>query len=594
MMNLKSTWTHMCNFIYPVIGLIGMSIFCSCTTLSDIKSKVEKKERLKEYFYGNTNANKWTVSERRHPDESISIKWSSEIATNSTVSSKEFLEILSSDSQPIKDALSQYGYPNFIGVVKCRSSENKSSFGDIFSSPLPFDGVALLYCINTNILFVANQKTGETWSDDYTDKILKFFEKLNSNSYRDDEYRLEQLRRNFDLKFYIRDMAIWYKAIDFLYRNKLDDDARKAKEAAEREKEAAEKEDFLRQKRLPSDQEIRSMILGCWNYEKALSIRDGSISEQSIVEYCSNNVFRVKGKVQGFGQNTSIKYSGNWEVSKGRINHHITLVEDPGAMSYGIISLKYIGDEVENDYTYSIQDITAQRIEIVKNKKRNESKILTRLKTKPFEIQRLDEQGLLVLKQKADDFRKKTFVFKGFYMGMPIEDSANLIFCYLGNAYRSLSNISIEATARGKWFRDKDSGLRVEADGDGKVIAIYLPKKAVDKMFDVSGNDVKSFIKTFQSSYSLGDFLYENPALEVLSLNSMLGQDTGVQPIPLKLGRQDKWTLTSPQQGYSVTVFGSPFVFDEDKLRGHIMEGLIETIPCGSLIVRKINTASFD
>jgi len=210
------------------------------------------------------------------------------------------------------------------------------------------------------------------------------------------------------------------------------------------------------------------------------------------------------------------------------------------------------------------------------------------------EIEEVDEKRLGELKAKAEALKLSTVVFKSLYLGMPIQDAAALLRYYMekGGSVKA-PPIVLQNYAEGRWFKEEESGIRATASADGKVTAIYLPKKAVDIMFDTKGVEVKSFIKTFQSSYSLGDFRYESPSLEFFSHNSVVGKMDGIQPIASKLGMQDKWTTTS-QQGYSITVYGSPVVFEERKLRELVFEGTVETIPSGSILVRKINTAAFD
>jgi TPR repeat protein len=212
------------------------------------------------------------------------------------------------------------------------------------------------------------------------------------------------------------------------------------------------------------------------------------------------------------------------------------------------------------------------------------------------EIEEVDEKRLGELKAKAEALKSSTVVFKSLYLGMSIQDAAALLRYYMGQGGSvKAPTIVLQNYADGRWFRDEESGIRVTAAADGKVTAIYLPKKAVDIMFDAKGVDVKSFIKTFQSSYSLSDFQRESRPLEFFSHNLVVGKMDGIQPIASKLGigMQEKWTTTS-QQGYSVTVFGAPSVFEERKLRELVLEGTVETIPSGSILVRKINTAAFD
>ena len=104
---------------------------------------------------------------------------------------------------------------------------------------------------------------------------------------------------------------------------------------------------------------------------------------------------------------------------------------------------------------------------------------------------------------------------------------------------------------------------------------------------------MKAFIETFQKAYSLPRFSFQSLPLEWFSKNTLLGKTQGIQPIASKLGFQEKWIATT-DSGVSVAVYGAPTVFEEQKLRELIMTDACETIPTGSLLIRKINKKAFD
>ena len=210
------------------------------------------------------------------------------------------------------------------------------------------------------------------------------------------------------------------------------------------------------------------------------------------------------------------------------------------------------------------------------------------------EIKNLDEKMLGQLKAKAESAKSSTVVFKNLYLGMPIQDAAALLRFYMSKGITGKApKIVLENFSDGRWFREEKSGIRVTSSADGKVTAFYFPGKAVEQLFDSKDIDVKSFIQTFQDAYSLPSFLFESVKLEWFSKNNLLGMMQGIQPIASKLGFQEKWIATT-DSGVSVAVYGTRTVFEEQKLSELVTEGTVETIPRGSLLIRKINKAAFD
>lgn len=204
-------------------------------------------------------------------------------------------------------------------------------------------------------------------------------------------------------------------------------------------------------------------------------------------------------------------------------------------------------------------------------------------------IKNVDETMLADLKAKAESAKSQTIVFKSLYLGMPIQDAGALLRYYMGQSGAGKApTIFLQDYSDGRWFREVESGLRVTASADGKVTAIYLPRKAVDKLFDTKDVEVKSFIKTFQGAYDVPDFLYDCSTLSVFSFWESDEKVDGIQPVPFEDGMQGKWTATS-KKGYTVTVYDEPRVLNRS---GVVYKK--ETIPNGSILVRKINTAAMD
>lgn len=208
------------------------------------------------------------------------------------------------------------------------------------------------------------------------------------------------------------------------------------------------------------------------------------------------------------------------------------------------------------------------------------------------EIKNLNDTQAAELKVKAQAIKGNTFVFKSLYLGMPIDEAVSLIAFYLKYDAEMVKKLRLERYDEGKWFIDEKSGTRITASVDGKVNAFYLPRNPVEKLFDSKDVEVVAFTKTFQSAYSLPSFKFDVAPLEYFSKNAIVGKTQGIQPAATKLGFQDKWTATG--NGFVVSVYGNPTVLEEGKLRELVMEGAVETIPSGSLLIRTINVGKFD
>jgi hypothetical protein len=603
---------------YHLAGLVAMSLVCSCTSIQNMQSSLDKTAKMEEY-YRNQDADLWTAG----------------TAINGTVSSKEFLEIQSTFSPQVKDALAKYGQPDFIRLEKEAPDAVNSGFGNLISSA-PLFNMALLYHSTTNLIVMINQNNGKMSVRDYeeeearilelietkllvlcTQEGMKLYEEKEALLAKFTDYAGKKLRNNPS-----REYTIWFddpegimqksagrklgtkqgfggpvEMNDLYFQSAAKSFKTKRLAIAKQAGENAQKDERERRERLPSDTELRKLLIGYWEYATEEKMSQYSVefmytvSESSVIEYKSDQTFSVRGKIQADHRAKKVAYEGTWDVKDGKIKRIIQTVQLAGRIDLGLATLTCIEKGTESEDV--ISSTTTTRVELLKEKNRTSNKVLSRLKTAPADTSKPDIQKFNVLKDKAEKLKKKTFVFKAFYLGMPIEDAAALAAYYFGDISKSACYLSIEKTAQGKWFSDDDSGLRVEANNEGQVIAIYLPREAVDKLFDAKDVEVKSFIKTFQGAYDLPSFRYDCPPLECFSNNSIMGKTDGIQPIAFNFGVQEKWTATS-DQGYSITVYGDVTIFDKRKQLELSMGNSFETIPRGSILVRKINTAAMD
>jgi hypothetical protein len=560
-----------------------------------MQSSLDKTAKIEEY-YSNQDSELWTAG----------------TATNGTVSSKEFLEIQSALSQPVKDALAKYGQPDFIRLVKAQHVASDDGWGDLAKqfkkTGIPLYHIALLYHHDANLIVIINQQNDKVWVQDFNEQEKRIMALMDDDptvgerGARPHRLTKDDMRKDSKFRIHLDDPAAanWVRTgpvelFDVYYQRQVEKNKIKEQiriKQADEAKIATQKAERERRDRLPPDHELRNMLIGYWEYTTEEGAGEYSVSETSIIKYKTNQTFTVKGKIRALGQVTKAVYDGTWDVKDGKICRKVKAVAIAGHINVqtpiGLMPQACIKEGEDSEDT--IRNITTSRVEMLKEKNQAQKKILSRLKIAPADTSKPDIQKVNVLKDKAEKLKKKTFVFKAFYLGMPIEDAASLVAYYLGDISTSACCLSIEKTVQGKWFRDEGSGLRVEANNEGQVFAIYLPRGAVDKLFDAKDVELKSFIRTFQSAYDLPDFRYDCPSREYFSDNDSAEKQEGIKLIASSFGVQEKWTATS-DKGYSITVYGDVTILN---MEFALRMGALETIPSGSILVRKINTAAFD
>jgi len=240
-----------------------------------------------------------------------------------------------------------------------------------------------------------------------------------------------------------------------------------------------------------------------------------------------------------------------------------------------------------------------------------------------------------VTKSKAEAFKGRTLVFKGFYLGMPVEDAQALVNHYMGlkqtsatakedNSEMSQAKDSSNPEAafaaamlqalgeqvkgmspsqlKAQGLDDKtiaalgisggsDSyqvflkkGNKVVArnaqerpfavaDASGKVVALELNRTIISKMFDAGDMPTKEFLQTFINSYKIPKLEAEQSKVSATIMGTTK-----------EIGFQNVLRHRSPQ-GYEVVYYDDTVILEDG------METFANTPPEGTLAIKKIETA---
>lgn len=104
---------------------------------------------------------------------------------------------------------------------------------------------------------------------------------------------------------------------------------------------------------------------------------------------------------------------------------------------------------------------------------------------------------------RAEGMKATTLVFKGLYLGMPIQDAA----ITLEKRLREMGQdemIFVQEENPIQVIR-KDVNIEVIAKQEGLVDSIYLSNRAADRLFDTADSSNPEFIKTFVDAYDIKD-----------------------------------------------------------------------------------------
>lgn len=104
---------------------------------------------------------------------------------------------------------------------------------------------------------------------------------------------------------------------------------------------------------------------------------------------------------------------------------------------------------------------------------------------------------------RAEAMKGTTVVFKGLYLGMPIQDAA----ITLEKRLREMGQddmLFVEAANKIQVVK-KGVEIEIEAKHDGVVDSIYLSNRVADRLFDTADSPNPEFIKTFVEAYGVND-----------------------------------------------------------------------------------------
>lgn len=125
----------------------------------------------------------------------------------------------------------------------------------------------------------------------------------------------------------------------------------------------------------------------------------------------------------------------------------------------------------------------------------------------------------------SEKFKKNTIVFKGFYLGMQINDAKLLLDNYINNYG---INFKINEIKDGRFLlSDKEAKyVTIQSDTNGNVIYFKLKKQITDILFDSSDMDRNDFLQTFINAYNIKEL---KPLTK--KIDSGMGQIIGYQSI---------------------------------------------------------------
>ena len=184
-------------------------------------------------------------------------------------------------------------------------------------------------------------------------------------------------------------------------------------------------------------------------------------------------------------------------------------------------------------------------------------------------------------KAKADAQKGKTLVFKGLYLGMPLDDACGTLNHRLNDlgvvsvtTENGQKRIGLLWTMRG--IIDKD--VEILADTSGNVSSILLSKQVLDILFDSENMPPKEFLQTFIKAYDI-------PKLESeMKERKVQVQLFGMEAVET-VGIQQVYTYRSPK-GFELIFFGELWAGSEGDA-----SWAADYHEAGSMLLRKIPTA---
>ncbi len=183
-------------------------------------------------------------------------------------------------------------------------------------------------------------------------------------------------------------------------------------------------------------------------------------------------------------------------------------------------------------------------------------------------------------KAKADAQKGKTLVFKGLYLGMPIDDACGT----LNHRLNDPGAVSVTTEngqkrielLRKMWGISVEKDVEILADTSGNVSSILLSKQVLDILFDSENMPQKEFLQTFINAYDIPKLESEMKEWKVQLLGMGTAETVGIQQV---------YTYRSPK-GFELIFFGKLWAGSEGDA-----SWAADYHEAGSMLLRKIPTA---
>lgn len=175
------------------------------------------------------------------------------------------------------------------------------------------------------------------------------------------------------------------------------------------------------------------------------------------------------------------------------------------------------------------------------------------------------------IEARTEAARGSELVFKGLYLGMPIDDAVFTLESLLLEAGRGGTLLYVTAGKDGGKQIKEGVAIEVVADDAGAVESIFLDNSTADALFASVSLSNDEFIRTFLDAYGLA----EQPRSDKTAPIVLDGRQVGTQ----------RRITYSHESGYEVVFFDSYVVFRTGNMEDSMKLGLCR--PIGSFQVRR-------
>lgn len=182
-------------------------------------------------------------------------------------------------------------------------------------------------------------------------------------------------------------------------------------------------------------------------------------------------------------------------------------------------------------------------------------------------------------------------IFKGLFLGMPIEEASQIINQKLGkqllvvstNPESHLKQTSLASAPMGMpaamtGIPDKKYA-EILANTSGKVTSFLFSREILDVLFETKGMSQDDFMQTFSNAYAIPLLEPDQRDLKVNALG-----------ISRTIGFQIVYSYRSPV-GFELNFFDEPRIIDEELANQARVIGMTDYNEAGSMLLRAIDTA---